>query len=225
MKAWVIFDADNTLWDIEHLYDKARKELIDYVSKRGFSKEEVEKFQRQRDRQLVETYGYSACRFARSFEDTVVSFLGDDKNSIIHCRSIALDVFEKKAETSPGLDNLLPLIKKYFKVGIVTAGERWVQERRLSDFHLIHLIDQVTVVEEKNCEAFLQFAEQNEVYIGKSWIVGDSLKSDIIPAKRAGFKAVHYDNHNWVENEHVTGFEPDYKVSHLNELIEILGIE
>ena len=224
MDAWVIFDADNTLWDIEHLYDDARNELIEYISKQGHSSVEVEEYQRRRDKQLITTYGYSACRFDRSFEDTVIKFAGHDDKCIIHCRKLALDVFERPATLTPGLEELLPLLKKNFKVGIITAGEKWVQERRLRHFHLLAEIDQVKVVEQKNSDVFLQFSIENSISVEESWVVGDSLKSDIIPAKQAGFKTIHYDNHNWKDHEHVEGVISDYKVNNLTDIIKILGV-
>jgi putative hydrolase of the HAD superfamily len=63
---WVIFDADNTLWDLEALYNRARTEMADYVATLCQSKSpDIEAFQQKRDRQLSEIYGYSASRFAR----------------------------------------------------------------------------------------------------------------------------------------------------------------
>jgi len=223
MDAWVIFDADNTLWDIEYLYDDARKELVGYIAKQGYSALEIEGYQRNRDKQLITTYGYSACRFARSFEDTVIKFIGNDEKSIIHCRKLALDVFERPANLTLGLEELLPLLKKDFKIGIITAGEKWVQERRLDHFHLLSEIDQVQVVEQKNCDVFLQFSTENSITIEESWVVGDSLRSDIAPAKQAGFKTIHYANHNWQAYEYVEGIVPDFKINELKEIIEILG--
>jgi len=224
MSEWIIFDADNTLWDIEHLYDDARKELVEYISKQGHSAVEIEEYQQARDKQLITTYGYSACRFARSFEDTIVKFIGYDEESIIHCRKLALDVFERPASFTPGLEALLPLLKKDFKIGIITAGEKWVQERRLDHFHLLAEIDQVQVVEQKNSDIFLQFSIENSITVGESWVVGDSLKSDIVPANQAGFKTIHYDNHNWKENEHDENAISDYKVKKLTDIIKILGV-
>lgn len=102
--SWVIFDADNTLWNIEYLYNEARNELCKYLSEKGHSFPEVGNFQRRRDRELYLTYGYSACRFARSFEDTAIHFLdGSDVNSITHCRSIALQVFDRSPIINPDL--------------------------------------------------------------------------------------------------------------------------
>lgn len=79
---WVIFDADNTLWDLESLYDDARKMFCAYVAELlarqspmgGPGEASVDALQRHRDIQLQKTHGYSAARFARSFEDTL-SFL------------------------------------------------------------------------------------------------------------------------------------------------------
>src|SRR4051794_889967 len=130
---WIIFDADNTLWSIEHLYDDARRQLCAYVAAQGFSEADVEVFQQDRDQRLHATYGYSACRFARSFEDTLLHFLPASTDSTVrHVRFLALNVFERKAEPAEGLEDVLRSVHTRYNLGLLTAGERWVQERRLS---------------------------------------------------------------------------------------------
>jgi hypothetical protein len=91
--AWIIFDADNTLWAIEHLYDAAREALVHYLSAEGCDAKQVEEYQRMRDKELHKTYGYSARRFARSFEDTLLRFFRNALDeSVRHVRQLALNV-------------------------------------------------------------------------------------------------------------------------------------
>jgi len=199
--AWVIFDADNTSWNIEHFYDEAREELCSFIAEKGFGSKVPEKYQRERDVELMLTYGYSACRFARSFEDTVIKFLGNDIDAIIHARSLALGVFERSPTVNPGVQELFQKLKGNFKIGLITAGEKWVQERRLSDFHLKGEVDDVHVVESKTPSVFQCFIDDNGVDVAKSWMVGDSLKSDIAPAQSVGLRTIWYHADNWREVE------------------------
>jgi putative hydrolase of the HAD superfamily len=177
--AWIIFDADNTLWPIEHLYDEAREEMCAFLSTKGVNIEEARTFQERRDKELHETYGYSACRFARSFEDTILRFLPDSTpEDVRHVRRLALDVFAKRAQPADGLEELLERLRPTYSLGIITAGERWVQERRLADFHLRNLFAKVEVVEKKSEAVFRDFCKENRVDPGNSYVVGDSLRSD-----------------------------------------------
>jgi len=197
-KPWIIFDADNTLWALEHLYDEARDEMCNYVAAKGFAAMDVEEFQQKRDAELVATYGYSACRFARSFEDTLLQFLpSSPSEDVRHVRFLALQVFERKATPIEGLEELLRALRPHFSLGIITAGERWVQERRLEDFHLREMFEVIDIVEKKTPQIFSDFCNEHGVDCKKSWVVGDSLNSDVTPARSAGLKAIWVRAKNW----------------------------
>jgi hypothetical protein len=49
-RSWIIFDADNTLWTVEHLYDTARAQMCVYLGELGIDPAQAEAFQRERDR-------------------------------------------------------------------------------------------------------------------------------------------------------------------------------
>lgn len=195
---WVVFDADNTLWSVEHLYDEARAQLCDYLSMWDVTKADVESFQHERDRQLHATYGYSACRFARSFEDTILHFVpAVAATQVQHVRQLALEVFEKRATLSIGLQEVIEKLALNYQLGIITAGERWVQERRLSDFHLRDRFSAVEIVDVKDASVFQRFIAKYSVDKDTSWVIGDSVNSDVLPALQAGLHAVLLSAPNW----------------------------
>lgn len=223
---WVIFDADNTLWAVEHLYDEARAELCHLMQELGANAVECEEFQQRRDKELHVTYGYSACRFARSFEDTLLHFFPDAAaESVRQVRGLALDVFEQHCEPAEGLEEVLQSLKSAgYALGIITAGERWVQERRLAAFHLCEQFSAVEIVDAKSEEVFLRFCDKWKVNVERSWVVGDSIRSDIIPARKAHLKAVLLDAHNWRFVERQSSELPNGTpvVRHLKELYGLL---
>jgi hypothetical protein len=53
MVAWIIFDADNMLWVIEHPYDDARSELVEYISNQCHLELGVDEYQRERNARRV----------------------------------------------------------------------------------------------------------------------------------------------------------------------------
>ena len=208
-KNWVIFDGDNTLWLIEHLYDEARENLCHHLVARGHDAHEVDKFQRNRDRELHASYGYSACRFARSFEDTALKFAPESSGKdILHVRNLALEVFEREATLPDGLDHLLKDLAQKYSLAIVTAGEHWVQKRRIEYFHLSHLFSAIEIVETKNASVFLGFCEKYAVCKENSWMVGDSINSDVIPATEAGLNAAYLAAKNWAVIEGIAADLP-----------------
>jgi FMN phosphatase YigB (HAD superfamily) len=74
MGPWVIFDADNTLWETESLYDDARRTLTNMLASRGVDAAIAGEMQQAIDEELYKTFGYSAQRFPASFDRTLVYF-------------------------------------------------------------------------------------------------------------------------------------------------------
>lgn len=224
---WIIFDADNTLWSIEHLYDAAREELCRFIANRGAAESDAADFQQRRDHELHATYGYSACRFARSFEDTLLHFSPSARaEEVRHVRQLALNVFDRQARPVDGLEDLLKVLQPRYEFGLITAGERWVQERRLNDFHLRSIFRAVDIVERKTPEVFSNFCDRHSVDREKSWVVGDSMNSDVIPARRAGLRAVLIRANNWARVEGaVAPLEDDLiAINSLADLAKVPGV-
>lgn len=156
---WVLFDGDNTLWKTEPLYDIARDNFCHYVidlsselHENNFSyldKDLIEKCQRHRDLQLHKTHGYSFSRFARSFEDTLLFFLASaTPEHLRHARFLAMAALDAVAEPFDGVNLIIDeLISNSFNLAVITAGERWVQQKRLNDFSMLHKFRHYEVVE------------------------------------------------------------------------------
>lgn len=202
---WVIFDADNTLWDVEAIYDHARKRFCEKVSKlSGKTPDEIEAHQRDCDAGLKATFGYSASRFSRSFEETLKNFVNNPSTEDIVCvRRLAEHVFYTKAEVYPRTEEVLRTIRNSdYNLGIVTAGEEWVQRRRLEEFYLRPLFRAIKIVETKSSDELVEFCNQNCVEVAESFFVGDSVESDIIPAHSVGLNPVLLRKHkHWSEGE------------------------
>jgi len=125
-KQWVIFDADNTLWNVEVLYNQARKHMCEYVDKLiHIGTDEISTYQQRRDAELTRVYGYSASRFARSFEDTIYHFVSAaTPEQVRHVRALAEAVFAQKAKLTSDVELVLrSLYSNGWYLGLLTAGE------------------------------------------------------------------------------------------------------
>ena len=210
--AWIIFDADNTLWDVEALYDQARDEFCEFVETClagsdppcQLDRALIDALQRHRDIQLHLTRGYTAARFARSFEDTLAFLLPfSPPETVRRSRELAFKVFDRKPRLTPGLEAVLAELGVGHSLGIVTAGERWVQERRMSQFAYRELFKEVAIVDRKTEETFTTICRSWNVDRASSWMVGDSLRSDVMPATKAGLRCVHFLAANWIVEQGV----------------------
>ena len=200
---WIIFDGDNTLWETESLYDDARHALCRLIVSEAPTVRELEvaTFQRKRDYELHAEMGYSQARYPRSFRDTVEHFLGFAHPRADDARRFAESVFNMIAQAAPEVDSVLAKLSRSFSIGLLTAGERSVQERRISDFGRTQYFDRMRIVPAKSGPVLREFLEFCNADAQSSWMVGDSLKSDIIPANEIGLNSVWLKVANWHEVE------------------------
>jgi putative hydrolase of the HAD superfamily len=231
-KSWIIFDADNTLWDVESLYDDARTEFCRYALELlnreaqnpdgSLTLDLLERSQRHRDIQLKKTHGYSSSRFARSFEDTLLFFFQyAPPDAVMHVRGIAQSVFDKPGRLVDDLEQIIIQLGTKFSLAIITAGERWVQDKRIAEFHLRDCFEHIIVVEKKTALDFKKFCVDRNVKAEDCWVVGDSIGSDIAPAKEAGLNAIHVRAPNWAA-EHGVAPAGTPSVGQLKEILKIL---
>jgi NTE family protein len=225
---WVIFDADNTLWNVEAFYNRARTDMAEHVAKLcDNSSLDIEAYQQARDHQLREIYGYSASRFARSFEDTICKFVPEARaKQVRHVRAIAEEVFAQKAELTPDVELVLrSLHSQGWYLGLLTAGEFWVQQKRISEFHLQGVFHAIEIVEQKTEREFRRFCEKHKVAPNECWVVGDSKRSDIEPAVSAGLRAILVPHENWavVENASDVDGAKYTEVKQLRDVLSVVG--
>jgi putative hydrolase of the HAD superfamily len=224
MDSWVVFDADNTLWEVESLYDDARRLMTEVLAVRGISPRISEEVQQEIDRNLHQRFGYSARRFPESFEQTLAHFFPHaSKEEREQIRSIAEQVFVRPASAHEALRKILTALRRNYKFGIVTAGERWVQESRIEQFEYKNQFDVIEIVPQKDVTTFVDFARAHSIDTASSWLVGDSVRSDIMPGLAAGFNCILVHSHNWHQIETDSTALPS-NVHEVEDLSEILSI-
>ncbi|WP_298243200.1 HAD family hydrolase [uncultured Bradyrhizobium sp.] len=227
MDPWVIFDADNTLWATEALYDEARDALVAALVAHGIEPIRAEEAQQAIDKELYETFGYSAERFPASFERTLIHFLPNASNEDrLRVKGLAEQVFFRPAKAHQLLELIIEKLSNSYHLGILTAGEHWVQQQRLRHFAYSHHFNAVEIVSRKDASVFDRFADRYNVNRSLSWVVGDSLRSDIIPARLAGFNAILLSVRNWEQIEMNSLALPQgaHRVLDLSEILSIIPL-
>jgi len=181
---WVIFDADNTLWDLEDLYNRAKRDLCSFKAFRGFDPEDVADYQQRRDLELFEKYGRTPRRFPQSFVDTLLHFHPAPKlEEVEYVWKMGTAVFQKRANPYPGVAQALEFLSRRAYIAILTGGQKDVQHNRLTNFPYLKFVDEWEIVPRKDPASFRRFLDVKKINPRQSWMIGDSLRSDIIPAR------------------------------------------
>ena len=199
----IAFDADDTLWPSETLYVDTKNQLKDLLS-RYASREDVEQELIARERSNLSIYGYGIKGFTLSMIETAIGLskgkiTGNEVLKIIgfakKMLSLEVDLFEHVEDTIYELVTSYPLM-------IITKGDLLDQERKLSNSGIRDCFQFIEIVSEKNEDIYKRVLEKYDIDPGRFLMVGNSLKSDIVPVVAMGGFAVRIPTEvNWVLDE------------------------
>lgn len=194
----VFLDMDDTLIVNHVLYENAAALLYGYLRHFGVSLEEAHEACQSIDKENYKTYGYSRTRYPATFEAVLKHFMPEaDAEMVEIVRDFAETVFTTVAKEKPGIAEAIDLLTANYNVYIVTQGDNSVQTERLSHLSFRQKLSGEYIVEKKNAAAFADIVKQLGLAPDEVVMMGDSLRSDIIPSIAAGLSAVWVEADNW----------------------------
>jgi putative hydrolase of the HAD superfamily len=202
-KRGVIFDGDDTLWVTESLYDDARSAARFAVNQSSEIGAQWEHLQRQIDVANVAIFGFSPNRFPTSCVQAYQQLCRDrglayDPSVAVQIRNAAQQVFDRDPELTPGVHETLNSLRAAgVRLALLTKGDPNVQQRRVSASGLVPYFDVVRIVTEKSPDTIREVTAQLGVSLPNTWMVGNSVRSDVLPALAAGVRAIWFRAHVW----------------------------
>lgn len=227
----IIFDLDDTLVDTSDVYWRARKSFVEVLQAEQFNSEMVIDIFEEVDSLNMEKLGFSPHRYMKSMLETYDKILlncnrRSSNQTLDHIRSCGRIVLEKLPQPIEGAQALLEWASAYFKLAILTRGENEFQRRKLHYSGLIKYFDLVRVVTTKDANKFESVIKESGSCSKDTWIIGDSIKSDINPGIEVEAKCILYvyTHHTYYWRQEY-GFPPEgpfYMVYQLKKAIDIL---
>src|SRR5665647_204147 len=190
------FDADDTLWVNGSYFSDAEASFCALLS--GFmSEKELSKELYQTEMKNMEWYGYGAMAFTLSLIETAIRVSQGQVSATILAELLEAgkSILDKPIELFPGIPDILPELSEQYRLVIVTKGDLLDQERKLAKSGLLTYFQHVEVVTEKHEANYRQLIEFMNILPHEFLMVGNSLKSDILPVLSIGGKAVHVPFH------------------------------
>lgn len=224
-----IFDGDDTLWITEPLYDAARAAARSVVTSAGFDGAGWEALQREIDVRNVEIMGLSVDRFPTSCVQAIEALAERHGHRVeetlrLSVWEAAAEVFRAPAPLAPHAERALDQLAPSYHLALLTKGDVTVQRKRIADSGLAALFEEIVIVDNKDVAAFRSLVERFRVAPHKAWSIGNSLRSDVLPAIEAGLNAVLVDAHVWeyeyFERHHVPEGVP--LLDDLAKLVDVL---
>jgi len=193
------FDADDTLWHHERHYKltegRFRDLLADYATH-----DHLEERLRAAELRNLAHYGYGVKGFTLSMIETAIEVTEGRAPAgvIAEILEAGRDLLAHPVETFDGVAETLEQLKPHFRLVVITKGDLFDQERKLAASGVDHFFDAVEIVSEKNAATYARIFARHGEGAARSAMVGNSLKSDILPALEAGAHAVHIPSeHSW----------------------------
>ena len=197
----LLIDADDTLWENNIYFERAIAAFISYLNHHEYSAAEVRQALNAVERETILERGYGLTSFARSlatcFERLSAEPLTEEKAERI--AGFARSIAEQEIELLPGVAETLADLALRHRLILMTKGDRAEQADKLARSGLAAHFSAVEIVAEKDAATYGEVMARHELRPHSSWMIGNSPKSDINPALKAGLHAVFlFHRDTWV---------------------------
>jgi putative hydrolase of the HAD superfamily len=221
------FDADDTLWQNEQYYRLTEEHfqalLGDFAEGADISARLLEAEKRN-----LEFYGFGIKGFTLSMVETAIEVTEGQvpAETIGKILDIGRDLLRHPVETVPEAEEALAALKGQYLLVLITKGDLFDQERKLAQSGLGDYFDAIEIVSDKNATTYRRIFHKVADGPERAMMVGNSLKSDIVPAIAAGAYGVFVPHAlTWVV-EHVDAptQAPRFRqIEHLGELARVVS--
>jgi len=196
----IALDADDTLWHNETLFsitqEKFRNLLspyheADWINHKLYETEKAN----------LDFFGYGIKGFTLSMIETAIELTegrisGAEIQSLI---AAAKEMLEAPVVPLPGVEETLADLSARWPLMLITKGDLFDQESKLARSGLETYFTKIEIVSEKNSAVYRGLLERNRIRADRFLMVGNSLKSDILPVVEIGGHAVHIPYHTtWI---------------------------
>lgn len=208
----IAFDADDTLWVNEPYFEETENKFCelmqDYLSKQGLSQELF-----RIEIQNLPLYGYGIKGYILSMIEAAMAISNHTISIEIIAKIIQYgkELLEKPIELLDGVEETLETLKGKYKLVVATKGDLLDQHRKLTKSGLGHYFHHIEVMSDKQEIDYQKLVKRLDIRPEEFMMIGNSLKSDVLPVLGVGGYAVHIPFHTTWAHERI-----DHKVEHQN---------
>ncbi len=226
----ICFDADDTLWVNEPYYRSVEKEFIKLIS--GYGDEgTIEKDLHDAEIKNLGLYGYGAKGFMLSMIETAAGIAGDDIKQweIERILSMGRELIERPVVLLDGVRSTLEsLYEAGFRLIVATKGDLLDQERKLQNSGLMKYFDHIEIMSAKTRENYKRLVEHLDIQPDDFLMVGNSMRSDILPVLAMGGHCVYIPYYmTWAHEmaDHKEETANLTELENISEMKDLLGID
>tara|TARA_R110001632_G_scaffold10559_6_gene39036 strand:+ start:945 stop:1637 length:693 start_codon:yes stop_codon:yes gene_type:complete len=220
----IAFDADDTLWVNETYFREAEKkfaQLLSHYETENKIDQELFKLEIKN----LEMYGYGIKGFMLSMVECALELSNYKipQQTIESILNIGKEMINKPIELLDGVEETLQKLQGNYKLIVATKGDLLDQERKLEKSGLIQYFHHIEVMSEKKVPDYQKLIKHLDIQSDELLMVGNSLKSDVLPLIQIGASAIHLPFHTTWAHEEVSKKEAeDSNFKTVEKVTEIL---
>ncbi len=220
----LVFDADDTLWENNVLFERVIDAYLDWLAHPTLDRAGTRAVLDEVERANVGVHGYGTASFLRSLQDCFerLNERPADAAEALHITELAAALVNHEVELVPGVAETLAELGTRHDLLLLTKGDQTEQQRKIDASNLAHHFRSTHIVAEKHVAAYEELVVEQGLVPATTWMIGNSPRSDILPARAAGLGAVFIPNrYTWVL-EHDELDPDDHGVLHLRRFPELV---
>lgn len=192
----IAFDADDTLWENEHFFKLTEKRfaelLTDFADREHLAEQLL-----NTERRNLKRFGYGVKGFVLSMVETAIEVTERRVSAAVIEQIIqtGYEILEHPIHILPYVPDTLASLARDYRLLLITKGDLFDQERKVALSGLSDLFDAVEIVSDKNQNVYERIFGLQADGPEKSVMVGNSIRSDILPALEAGSWGIFVPHH------------------------------
>src|SRR5688500_380990 len=208
----IAFDADDTLWENENYFQEIEKKFCELMEEYLPQHSAARELLRIEIKNLP-LYGYGIKAFMLSMIEAAMTISNKTIGVSVVEKIIEYgqELLQKPIQKIDGVDEVLESLKGRYRLVVATKGDLLDQERKLKKSGIEHYFHHTEIMSEKGEADFKKLIKHLDILPENFLMIGNSLKSDVLPVLNIGGHAFHIPYHVTWGHEKI-----EYEVSHAN---------
>ena len=185
------FDADDTLWHNESIFTITQEKFREILH--SHNTELVNQTLSSTQIKNLKLFGYGIKGFIISMVETSVELTnGEIKgNEIQKIIDFGREMLANPIELLPHVQEVIEDLSRKYRLLLITKGDLIDQETKIARSGLAEYFTGVEIVSDKNTETYEKILSRHKIIASRFIMIGNSMRSDIVPIVQIGGQAVH----------------------------------
>ena len=225
----IAFDADDTLWVNEPYFQETEQKfcalLEDYLPHHTVAQELF-----KTELENLPLYGYGVKGFMLSMVETALRITNNTAGTHIIDKALQYgkELLAKPIELLEGVDEVLVALKDRYRLVVATKGDLLDQERKLRKSGIEHYFHHIEIMSDKQVADFEKLIRRLDILPNQFLMLGNSLKSDVLPVLATGGHAFHIPYHTtWAHEKVETHIDHENfrQIETVRDVLNILDVK